>query len=235
MPWERAAHKRKPQSALRRDLILAAEHVQSISWLRELAREHQQRIPAAAQTNLELVFKHLREMQRLVEAESEEKKLESNVRSLSERIDMWSSPGDGPPLDQPGRHPHQKAVVDFFAPPITVLRMIRHLFAKSIRGVTHFRKFRMRISARSQTVGSHLVELQNEERVRFEETSKRDHRHHATGILHASNCDTIVPPRNLDGTNLRLDKCYERICNIGCQIFLDNEPGRQRFDQTGDL
>jgi len=89
--------------------------------------------------------------------------------------------------------------------------------------------------ARSQTVGSHLMELQDEERVRFEETSKRDHRHPASGILHAPSCDTIVPPRNFDGTTLRLDNCHERICDIGCQIFLDNEPGRQSLDQTRDL
>jgi len=52
---------------LRLDLALAAEHVHSIRWLLEIARQHHQPIPSAALTNLELVSKHLGEMQRRVE------------------------------------------------------------------------------------------------------------------------------------------------------------------------
>lgn len=50
--------------ALRRDLSLAAEHVHSIRTLLEIARQHQQPIPSVALTNLELVSKHLAEIQR---------------------------------------------------------------------------------------------------------------------------------------------------------------------------
>jgi hypothetical protein len=56
------------RSTLRRDLSLAAEHVHSIRWLLEIARQHNQPVPAAALTNLDLVLKHLSEMQHRVEA-----------------------------------------------------------------------------------------------------------------------------------------------------------------------
>src|SRR4051812_6052918 len=52
---------------LRRDLSLAAEHVHSILWLLEIARQHQQPIPSAALTNLDLVSKHLAEIERRIE------------------------------------------------------------------------------------------------------------------------------------------------------------------------
>ncbi len=55
------------RQTLNRDLALAAEHVHSIRWLLEIARQHQQPIPAAALTNLNLVSKHLGEMQRRIE------------------------------------------------------------------------------------------------------------------------------------------------------------------------
>lgn len=54
---------------LRRDLALAAEHVQSIRWLLEIAREHEQPIPGAALRNLELVSKHLCEMQQRIDTQ----------------------------------------------------------------------------------------------------------------------------------------------------------------------
>jgi hypothetical protein len=46
---------------LRREVALAAEHVASIRMLLEIAREHQQPIPPAALTNLDLVAKNLAE------------------------------------------------------------------------------------------------------------------------------------------------------------------------------
>ncbi len=54
---------------LQRDLALAAEHVNSIRWLLEIARQHDQPIPAAALRNLELVSKHLGEMRRRIDTE----------------------------------------------------------------------------------------------------------------------------------------------------------------------
>ena len=56
------------RQTLRRDLSLAVEHVHSIRWLLEIAQQHQQPIPRAALTNLELVWKHLGEMHRRIEA-----------------------------------------------------------------------------------------------------------------------------------------------------------------------
>lgn len=56
---------------LRRDLSLAAEHVQSIRCLLEITRQHQQPIPVAALTNLELVSKHLTELLRRIEVAGE--------------------------------------------------------------------------------------------------------------------------------------------------------------------
>jgi hypothetical protein len=47
-----------------RDLSLAGEHVHSIRTLLEIAHQHQQPIPSVALTNLELVSKHLAEIQR---------------------------------------------------------------------------------------------------------------------------------------------------------------------------
>ena len=52
--------------ALYRDLTLATEHVQSVWWLLEIARQHQQPIPRAALTNLDLTLKHLRELKKRI-------------------------------------------------------------------------------------------------------------------------------------------------------------------------
>lgn len=60
------------RGTLQRDLGLAADHVRSIWWLLEIARQHSQPIPAAALTNLDLVSKHLREMLRLIEETGKE-------------------------------------------------------------------------------------------------------------------------------------------------------------------
>ena len=57
---------------LGRDLSLAAEHLHSIRWLLEIARQHQQPIPAAVLTNLGLVSKHLAEIQRRIESGADE-------------------------------------------------------------------------------------------------------------------------------------------------------------------
>jgi hypothetical protein len=53
---------------VRRDLSFAAEHVHSIHSLLEIARQHQQPIPSAALTNLDLVSKHLAKIERRIEA-----------------------------------------------------------------------------------------------------------------------------------------------------------------------
>ena len=60
------------RDTLRRDLGLAAEHVHSIRCLLEIAGHHQQPIPPAALTNLEMVLKHLVEMQRRIDAAAQE-------------------------------------------------------------------------------------------------------------------------------------------------------------------
>ena len=52
--------------ALYQDLTLAAEHVQSIWWLLEIARQHQQPIPRAALTNLDLTLRHLRQLKKRI-------------------------------------------------------------------------------------------------------------------------------------------------------------------------
>lgn len=64
---------------MRRELSLASEHVHSIRWLLEIARQHQQPIPSAALTNLELVSKHLGEMQRRLDLASVEPISEANI------------------------------------------------------------------------------------------------------------------------------------------------------------
>jgi hypothetical protein len=58
------------RETLRRDLSLAAEHLESIRWLLEIAREHRQPVPAAALTNLQLVSKNLAELKREVARQS---------------------------------------------------------------------------------------------------------------------------------------------------------------------
>jgi hypothetical protein len=74
---------------LRLDLSLAGEHVHSIRWLLEIARQHQQPIPSVALTNLVLVSKHLEEMQRRIGNAEEE--AESSVGLVTHR------PEDQPP------------------------------------------------------------------------------------------------------------------------------------------
>ena len=68
------------RGTLQRDIGLAADHVHSIWWLLEIARQHNQPIPAAALTNLDLVSKHLREMLRLIEETGKEVALESGFQ-----------------------------------------------------------------------------------------------------------------------------------------------------------
>ncbi len=80
------------RQTLRWDLSLAAEHVHSIRWLLEISRQHEQPIPRAALTNLELVSKHLGEMQRRIEIAGEETPPESNIIAFAHR------PETQPPL-----------------------------------------------------------------------------------------------------------------------------------------
>jgi hypothetical protein len=54
------------RTALSQELTLAAEHVQSIWWLLEIARQHQQPIPGAALTNLDLTLRHLRQLRKRI-------------------------------------------------------------------------------------------------------------------------------------------------------------------------
>ena len=68
---------------LRRDLSLAGEHVHSIRWLLEIARQHQQPIPPAVLTNLDLVGKHLAKMQRRIETAVGEAASEAAVNAFA--------------------------------------------------------------------------------------------------------------------------------------------------------
>lgn len=77
---------------LRRGLSLAAEHVHSIRWLLEIAREHQQPIPAAALKNLELVSKHLCQMRRRIDGGSEEVAPESEISEMAHRREFQTPP-----------------------------------------------------------------------------------------------------------------------------------------------
>jgi hypothetical protein len=54
------------RTALSLDLTLAAEHVQSIWWLLEIARQHQQPVPKSALTNLDLTLRHLLELKKRI-------------------------------------------------------------------------------------------------------------------------------------------------------------------------
>ena len=83
---------------LRRDLSLAAEHVHSILWLLEIARQHQQPIPRAALTNLGLVSKHLAEIERRIEAASGARQ---RVRTSSGESSSSSSSAANDPLTWP--------------------------------------------------------------------------------------------------------------------------------------
>lgn len=64
---------------LRRDLSLATEHVRSIWWILEIARQHQQPVPRAALTNLDLVSKNLVNIMRGVEIAVEGEAAISNI------------------------------------------------------------------------------------------------------------------------------------------------------------
>jgi len=75
---------------MKRDLSLAAEHVHSIRWLLEIARQHQQPIPRAALTNLELVSKSLGEIQLRIETAGEE--VASSVSPLAHRPEIQPPP-----------------------------------------------------------------------------------------------------------------------------------------------
>ena len=85
------------RQTLCRDLALAAEHVHSIRWLLEIARQHQQPIPTAALTNLDLVSKHLGEMRRRIEAAGGETATESPVSALAHRQEIQSPLHPRPP------------------------------------------------------------------------------------------------------------------------------------------
>jgi hypothetical protein len=83
--------------ALRRDLELAAEHVHSIRWLLEIARQHQQPIPTSALTNLYLVSKHLDEMQRRIEVAGKEMAAESTISAIARHREIQSPLHPRPP------------------------------------------------------------------------------------------------------------------------------------------
>ena len=65
---------------LRGDLELAADHVESIRALLEISQTHQQPIPRAVFQNLELVSKHLREIQQQLGADPEAAHLEGALQ-----------------------------------------------------------------------------------------------------------------------------------------------------------
>ena len=79
------------------DLSLAAEHVHSIRWLLEIARQHQQPIPTSALTNLELVSKHLGEMQRRIEAAGGGPAAKSTISAFAHRREIPSPLHPQPP------------------------------------------------------------------------------------------------------------------------------------------
>ena len=67
----------------RRDLSLAAEHVHSIRWLLEIARDHQQPIPTSALKNLELVSKNLNQLRQRIDVAREDVAPESAVSAVT--------------------------------------------------------------------------------------------------------------------------------------------------------
>jgi len=69
-----------PCRRLSGDLRLAADHVESIRALLEVSQTHQQPIPRAAFQNLELVSKHLREIDRQLDADPEATLLKSALQ-----------------------------------------------------------------------------------------------------------------------------------------------------------
>lgn len=77
---------------LRRDLSLASEHVHSIRCLLEIAREHRQPIPSAALTNLELVSKHLGELQRRIDNGDDETAPQPKISAFAHRPELQSRP-----------------------------------------------------------------------------------------------------------------------------------------------
>ena len=85
------------RQTLNRDLTLAAEHVHSIRWLLEIARQHQQPIPPAAVTNLDLVSRHLGEMQRRIEFANAETAAEPPLSTLAHRRETQAPHHPRPP------------------------------------------------------------------------------------------------------------------------------------------
>ena len=79
------------------DLLLAAEHVDSIRGLLEIARQHQQPTPTSALTNLELLSKHLGEMQRRVETASGGTAAKSTISAFAHRREIPSPLHPQPP------------------------------------------------------------------------------------------------------------------------------------------
>ncbi|MCL5743837.1 MAG: hypothetical protein M1541_07895, partial [Acidobacteria bacterium] len=82
---------------LRRDLELAAQHVHSLRWLLEIARQHQQPIPTSALTNLDLVSKHLGEMQRRIAIAGEETTAGSTISAIAHHREIQSPLHPRPP------------------------------------------------------------------------------------------------------------------------------------------
>lgn len=76
------------RQTLHRDLTLAAEHVHSIRWLLEIARQHQQPIPSAVLTNLDLVSKHLAVLQRRIEAAGDGAASDLPVSALAHHLEI---------------------------------------------------------------------------------------------------------------------------------------------------
>ena len=67
------------------DLSLAAGHVHSIRELLEIARQYQQPIPTSALKSLELLSKHLGEMQRRIEAAGGGSAAKSTISAFAHR------------------------------------------------------------------------------------------------------------------------------------------------------
>lgn len=82
---------------LQLDVLLAAEHVHSIRGLLEIARQHQQPIPTSALTNLELLSKHLGEMQRRIETAGGGPGAKTTISALAHRREIPSPPHPPPP------------------------------------------------------------------------------------------------------------------------------------------
>jgi len=88
-----------PCRRLSTDVGLAADHVESIRALLEISQAHQQPIPRAVFQNLDLVSKHLRAIQRRLEAGRPD-----------EQPELRLSSGEGPPACQESPRPRLQQV-----------------------------------------------------------------------------------------------------------------------------